>query len=337
MVKVLLASSTNNDYGRPMRLALKLLIIFVLFGLLLWSVDVTLLGQHIELITWQSIVVIMLALAGQFLVSASKWSWALRMHGLNVRYLHLLRVTCVGSFVNNFLPTSVGGDAYRVMQTLPSTGSRSRALSAVILERGVGFAVLLGFGFLGACAFLQNSTLARYFVLLMVCGALCVAALVFSIRLGWLSPLASRLRNYRAFATIERNIAYVRRSGYQWVPFLILAILYQVFAISIVQLIFTAVGENPAFLQCAFITAAAGIASLMPFSINGIGITEASITGTAIAIGVPYESALVAAMLLRFLQLPITLACGLLYVARTVATSTPATPENAAIEHNVIN
>jgi glycosyltransferase 2 family protein len=301
----------------PMRLGLKLIIVFVLFGALLWSVDVSSLSQHIGRITWQSVLLIMLALAGQFFVSAWKWSWALRMHELHVRYLHLLRVTCVGSFVNNFLPTSIGGDAYRIMQTLPSTGVRSRALSAVIVERMAGFAILLGFGFTGACTYFQTSGLARTFVLLLVAGALGFGLLVVAAHRKWFTRLTARLRNQRAFAAIEQNMTYIRLSGRRSLAFLALAILYQACAISIVQLIFTAVGEDTSFLQCAFITAALGIASLMPFSINGIGINEASMTGTAVAIGVPYESALLAAVLLRILQLPITLACGLFYLAPT--------------------
>jgi uncharacterized membrane protein YbhN (UPF0104 family) len=48
------------------------------------------------------------------LCNAWKWSAALRLHDLSFRISHLLRVGCIGFFVNNLLPSAIGGDVYRV-------------------------------------------------------------------------------------------------------------------------------------------------------------------------------------------------------------------------------
>ncbi len=52
---------------------------------------------------------------------------------------------------------------------------------------------------------------------------------------------------------------------------------------------------------------------IVPLSINGIGIVEATIAGAGVAVGVSYEAGLLVALLMRVLILPLTLLAGLLY------------------------
>jgi hypothetical protein len=65
--------------------------------------------------------------------------------------------------------------------------------------------------------------------------------------------------------------------------------------------------------QAAMIAAVAGIAAVVPFSINGLGIVEASIAGAAAAVGPGYEAGLVVALLMRILIVPLTALAGLTY------------------------
>ena len=51
---------------------------------------------------------------------------------------YLFRTGCFAYFFNNFLPSAIGGDVYRIYRTLPPDGDRSRAVSAVLVERVVG-------------------------------------------------------------------------------------------------------------------------------------------------------------------------------------------------------
>ena len=61
----------------------------------------------------------------------------------------LLRILLSASFLNNFLPTAIGGDIYRVYRTVPQ-GTRSRAVSAVLLDRVVGLLSLMLIGAIGS-------------------------------------------------------------------------------------------------------------------------------------------------------------------------------------------
>ncbi len=89
---------------------------------------------------------------------------ALRIHELQFGYGFLSRVLVIAFFLNNFLPTSIGGDAYRVYRTLPPSPPRSSAVSAVLLERVVGLSALLALGFVGALTLYSSNPLARVYV-----------------------------------------------------------------------------------------------------------------------------------------------------------------------------
>jgi glycosyltransferase 2 family protein len=97
--------------------------------------------------TWRSANPWLIALAVmlQFLgvaLSAAKWGVLLRARGHTQPYLWVLGAYLAGQFANNFLPTTVGGDALRVAQLGRRIGSYSQASASVFLERLTGFVAL---------------------------------------------------------------------------------------------------------------------------------------------------------------------------------------------------
>jgi uncharacterized membrane protein YbhN (UPF0104 family) len=89
---------------------------------------------------------------------------------------------------------------------------------------------------------------------------------------------------------------------------------FQLLAAACVYLAFRGIGEGVSVPAALLITAAAGIASVLPISISGIGVVEGSIAGTAVALGVSYEGGVLAAIVVRLTVLPVSAACGLLYL-----------------------
>jgi uncharacterized membrane protein YbhN (UPF0104 family) len=69
------------------------------------------------------------------------------------------------------------------------------------------------------------------------------------------------------------------------------------------------------------IGAVAGLATIIPLSVNGIGVVEGSFAGTAVALGIDYDAALTVAILIRLLVLPPSIYFGLLYAFRGNARS----------------
>ena len=55
------------------------------------------------------------------------------------------------------------------------------------------------------------------------------------------------------------------------------------------------------------------MAAILPISISSIGVVEGSIVGAGVALGVDYDSAFLAAIVLRGLSLVTSLGCGVVY------------------------
>jgi glycosyltransferase 2 family protein len=302
--------------ARPVWRAVRIVVAVGLLAFLLTRLHWQTVLDHLDRMTPGIIVLVIAAYAVQLCVSSWKWQWALRIHGLRLHYAFLTRIYVIGFFLSNFLPTSIGGDAYRVYRTLPQTPPKSRAISAVLLERVVGLLALLLLGFVGALALFGSSPLARAYVAAAVVGTIALVAIVMFVRLPrvrWLAP-------------IHENLRTIANARPQWPPLIALSLLFQVQAILITFMLFNAVDANVTLAQTALIAAAAGIAAVIPFSINGLGIVEATFAGTAVAVGVSYEAGLLVALLVRTLVLPLTLLAGLLYAFEPAQTRDISTP-----------
>lgn len=121
---------------------LRLVISGGLIVFLIWQADPLKVWQ-----TWRSanLWLVALAVALQFVgvaLSAAKWGVLLRARGQSQPFTWLLGAYLAGQFANNFLPTTVGGDALRIAQTGRRIGSYSQASASVFLERLTGFVAL---------------------------------------------------------------------------------------------------------------------------------------------------------------------------------------------------
>ncbi len=239
--------------------------------------------------------------------NAAKWFWSLRLHDLHFPWPQLFKVGCMGYFFNNFLPSAIGGDAYRVYRTWSAEGDNSSAVSAVLIERVVGLGILLSNGFIGAL-FLRDKPLAQAFIYLSLAGAaLAPFGIWFLFRLHRRGTLT---RRWAKLAIIDSVLARLLQLRIEWLWLLVASLMFQVLAVAALYLCFAAIGAAIDIPSALLITAAAGLAAVLPISIAGIGVVEGSIAGVALALGGSYEAAVLAALLLRLLSLGVSGLCG---------------------------
>jgi len=140
--------------GSRLSAALKLAVTAALLAWLLGRADITAIGDALVGAKpgW-----VLAAFALHFvglLISAVRWHLLLRAQGAEVPLAFLARSLLVGTFFNNFLPSTVGGDLMRARDTAAQAGSGTGALTVVLVERASGILVL---GFFALAAALTGA------------------------------------------------------------------------------------------------------------------------------------------------------------------------------------
>lgn len=83
----------------------------------------------------------------QIIVSTWRWGMLVHAQGIAMPFRAMLNSYLVATFMNNFLPSNIGGDVVRIGDSAKRAGSKTLAAAVVLFDRGIG---LLGLGFVAA-------------------------------------------------------------------------------------------------------------------------------------------------------------------------------------------
>jgi len=78
-----------------------------------------------------------------FVVTAWRWMKLMQPQGIALPYFKCLALTFVGQFYSTFLPGSVSGDAIKIIYTSKVTGSKTKSIVTVLLDRVIGLIALM--------------------------------------------------------------------------------------------------------------------------------------------------------------------------------------------------
>lgn len=260
---------------------------------------------------------VLLAIAAVVL-SAYKWRIILAARGWNLSLAALTKVYFTGLFFNNFLPSSIGGDLMRIYQVGRKIGSSSEAAASVILERvlatvGLAIPVLL--------AVIPNRRLLGSFHSVLVYFFIfCLALIILVIRPSIVHPVTQIswrwwqkcLDKLRAINKViqsygQRKGAVVRVIGY--------SVLFQFSIVLINYFLMLAMGINHIGLwQCTLIIPLISAASMMPVSINGLGIREGAYVLLFTPLGLSTTQAVTLSLIFFIIVTAISLLGGISFV-----------------------
>lgn len=298
-----------------MKKYLKIAVSVTFLGILLMKVEWNSIYDYRNTMNLPIVYLVFLIFVLQFPISAYRWKKSLEIHDLIFPFLFLQKILCIGFFINTFLPTSIGGDGYRAWKTIPETGEKTRGISAILLERIIGLVVLMFLGFVGAIVIMRkyDAPAIKIYILAGVVAGILV--LLGKIMLGRniFGRALDRVPWKGKFDAIRENLQYIKTDKRNLLRVIGYSIAFQLLAITSIHLLFLVVGVNTDLADCAFIAAVAGIAAILPISINGIGVVEGSLVYSALQVGIVYDQAVIVALMLRILTIPLTLICGFIY------------------------
>jgi uncharacterized membrane protein YbhN (UPF0104 family) len=230
-----------------------------------------------------------LYLVGQF-ANAARWLILLRAQEVPVRYGQAVRLVFAGAFASNFLPSTIGGDALRLVGLTRLIANPGMAAASIVLDRFMN--VLSYVTVLPVAAWTLTGVAEQDFVL----GGVLMG---WSSRVGaWLSIRWQELR--RALQLWQRKkSALLGAFGVSWFSIFVIFCALWILA--------RGLGMNVAFYQVMGINVLTYLLTLLPITFNGLGVREVTIVTLYVQLGATSEQALALAVISRLMLMAETL------------------------------
>jgi uncharacterized protein (TIRG00374 family) len=304
-----------------------------LLAYLIWRANPAAIWAVWQQIDWK---LLGLALVLQFsgvALSAAKWGMLLRARGHTLPFRWLLGNYLAGQFANNFLPTTVGGDALRVTQLGRRIASYSQASASVFMERLTGF---LALSVIACGALLFSLLVGTHFTTapwvqlvtaifsLLAIGAMVgsfVAPQLFAASVAW---LPEKLR--QPFQRVASALAdYSPRGGFL-AAILGLSLLFQLLWIALHVVCGQALGLEAPLLLYALMVPLTDILGLLPIFFNNVGVREAIFILYLGQVGVPQDQAVALALLVFSVRLIVSMLGGVVLIVGRADFTTRGAP-----------
>ena len=273
---------------------------------------------------------------------ASTWRWQLLLNAQDVKLKNrtLVGSYLVATFFNNFLPSNVGGDVIRIRDTAPAAQSKTLATTIVLVDRALGMMALVFISAVGATAAARwygsgaspiwPSWLWAFFLV----AAAITAPVVYApegfgrllqpltvvhpewvgTRIDKLTATLSRFRE-RPGALAGCFSAAVFVQG--------LMVAYYLTVVYALKIPITA-------SELAVIVPISLVVQMLPVSVNGLGLREATFSFYFARVGLPIESAVLMSLMGAALLLLFSLSGAAVYVSRAASAGGYGEPRQSA-------
>jgi len=251
-------------------------------------------------------------------ISAYKWKLFLSIHGLKYDFSTLHKYYFIATYINNFLPTTIGGDGYRIYKTLGNERSKSSAVITVLMERLTGLTALLILAYVSAIYLfvVTNDGIARFFLIIgtISCAAVTLSYFIFPVH--FFRRLTKRFVRLASIVdTLSSHIDDYITHRYLTIKVVTVSFLFH-FHLCLAYVVLLNFGLNltVSIYELFVVLAVVGIIGILPISINGIGVVEGTFIFLIGQYGVGYDNALTVSFLIRLLVVPISILGAVLFV-----------------------
>jgi uncharacterized membrane protein YbhN (UPF0104 family) len=259
------------------------------------------------------------------LTSAWRWGLLLKAQGLVFSFKKLTSSFLVATFFNNFLPSNIGGDVIRIADTAPAAGSKTLATTVVLLDRGIGLLGLVLMAAIGATLGPRLGDAAGAVGAGVLWAGFGVATVIATVALLFpatftrlLHPLRLLhaewvdVRLARLTAALSRFREAPAALGGCFAGAVVVQTVLVAFYLAIAHSMRIPIG----FAELAVIVPVTFIVQMIPLSMNGFGVREATFGFYFTHLGLPLESALLVSFVGAALIMLFSLSGGVAYLGR---------------------
>jgi uncharacterized membrane protein YbhN (UPF0104 family) len=323
--------TTHDASSRPSRArsltvsAIKVAVSVGLLALLFSRVDVARLWSVARQASPAWLATALLLYFGMVLASAVRWGLLLRAQHVMLSYGFLTQSFLVATFFNNFLPSNIGGDVVRITDTAKAAGSKTLATTVVLIDRGIG---LLGLALMAAtgASLMQRMAVGPVGPGILWAG-FGLGAMIATPALLMPETATRLLQPLRVFhqewvdARIEKLTYALTR--FKETPAALAgcfagAVVVQAVLVAFYVAIARSMNIPIGFAELAVIVPVSFIVQMVPVSVNGFGVREATFGFYFTRLGLPLESALLVSFVGAALIMLFSLTGGVAYLRRSV-------------------
>ncbi|NJR57491.1 MAG: flippase-like domain-containing protein [Cyanobacteria bacterium CRU_2_1] len=296
-------------------------------ALIFWIVQGVEISEIFEIIGSASLPILLFSFLFKFLgyyISAIRWRILLRAQGADASILFLISSYFVGFFLNNILPSSIGGDVVRIYDSWRAGTNRPTAITVIFIDRFLGSLALLFLIFFTLLIPTQLPSalpISRLGIAISTIGMIGLCWLIFvaprslsnliaKINLPFLQKLNTTFSKVAdAFDTFQQQRGALINSLWLSIALQINVVIYHYF---IAQSLHLSVPFYSFFITIPVYT----LITTLPISINGIGVRENLFIFFFSLFGVPRVESLAYSWLLYAILIIQGLLGGVVYALR---------------------
>lgn len=259
-----------------------------------------------------------------YVVIALRWQLLLKAQNIHAPLSYLLESFTIAMLFNNLLPSTIGGDAYRMYDIWKIGGNKSQSVSIILIDRCFGMFALVCYGFVAAL--LASEVRDAVPGLVFYLGSIIAAMLIFMWMvfgsgagiLDWFLNLQTGLLSLpqRIVRKLTSGLNLFRGRGDVLIRALFLSFVLQLNVIIHFIIVTYALGIEIPWSGMFVIIPLATLIMLLPVSINGVGVREAIFVFFFALYGVMAESAIAFAWVALAMLLAQGVIGGIVFILR---------------------
>jgi len=255
--------------------------------------------------SWWLVLYTIILLIGIF-ISSYKWKLLTAFKDIHASHWIFFKLYLIGTFINNFMPSFIAGDAFKAYQIGEAKNKYAQASWAVLMDRVsgcVGATILaVFFSVLNYKIILENK-------ILIIINILLILSFGIDIFIAWIKKITP-IKNW-VLRVVPEKIIHFLRELYSYnnktgiiTKSIWLSILFSIVGVALLNyILFLALGIEIGVLNYLSVIFLISIISALPISINNIGLKEWAYITLFGFFGVNTSAVVTVAIISRFMQM----------------------------------
>ena len=208
------------------------------------------------------------------ITGAMQWFILLKNHKLNIKFFYIIKLYLSSAFFNSFMPSNIGGDVFKAYKFIANKKKAEIAFSSIIWDRFVSLYILLLFISFTSIFIIKTYLIFSTFIFISILIILLLKYITTTRLKNKILNLIKKEKYKNFLKEFFLSFRYYFILNKINLSYYILAMFTQFLKIFINYFIILYMNLKINIFEIYFFIPIVGIISMLPISINGIGLRE---------------------------------------------------------------